>query len=300
MVSEFSYNAVSRHDGAVSHDHIAAFIASMEAAGLCPAEPIADLLGASELVRFSVQGDRAGKKNAWAILHLDGVPAGAFGSWKHGVSEKWRAGSAQHLTPSERREQAAAFKRERERREAAKRAEQAEAAKRCSLRWEAARPFDPHHPYLRAKGISGEGSRQDGNRLLVPMFDADGALWNLQAIAPDGSKRFAKGGLQAGLHCIIGSRTDCILIGEGFATCAVARKATGLMAVAAFSARNLRDVAVTINAAYPGSDIVILADDDAHLVNHPLIRKNVGVEAAKDAALAVGARVAMPPRGVTT
>ena len=129
------------------------------------------------------------------------------------------------------------------------------------------------------------------------MFDAQGVLWNLQAIAPDGAKRFAKGGRQAGLFFILGSLTPRILVGEGFATCAAARRATGHMAVAAFSALNLREVALAIRAAFPGSDIVLLADDDAHLVDHPLIRKNVGLEAAEAAALAVGGRVAIPPRG---
>ena len=48
--------------------------------------------------------------------------------------------------------------------------------------------------------------------------------------------------------------------------------------------------------AHPRVDLVILADDDAHLVNNPTIGKNVGLEAAHAAALAVGGRVAIPPR----
>jgi putative DNA primase/helicase len=39
---------------------------------------------------------------------------------------------------------------------------------------------------------------------------------------------------------------------------------------------------------------VICADDDAHLVEHPRIRKNLGIEYAKAAALAVGGRLAVP------
>jgi putative DNA primase/helicase len=128
------------------------------------------------------------------------------------------------------------------------------------------------------------------------MFDADGTLWNLQAIAPDGSKRFAVGGRQAGLFCLIGEPGAVMLVGEGFATCAAARRATGYSAAVAFSAANLSATAQAIASAYPNADLVILADDDAHLVDHPTIRKNVGLEAARAAALAVGGRLAIPPR----
>lgn len=296
-VEAFSYKGAARQSGGVSHDAIAAFMFAMEAAGLRPAEPIADRLGSGDLVRFAVQGDRPGKRNGWAILYLDGTPAGAFGSWKHGINERWRAGVAEVLTPAERRARAAQFRRAQEERAAAKLAEQVQAANNCRRRWDNARSADPRHPYLCRKRVAAEGLRQEGNSLLVPMFDAAGDLWNIQAIAPDGSKRFAKGGRQGGLFFIIGPLTPCVLIGEGFATCAAARRATGHMAVVAFSALNLRDVAVTIVGAFPGADIVMLADDDAHLVHHPLIRKNIGLEAARAAALAVGGRVALPPRG---
>ena len=67
------------------------FITAMEAAGVGPAEPIAQQLAGGELVRFQVAGDRAGRRNGWAVLHLDGIPAGAFGCNKRGISDKWRA-----------------------------------------------------------------------------------------------------------------------------------------------------------------------------------------------------------------
>ena len=297
-VEAFSYKQRPRHSaGTMEHDAICAFLAKIENAGLRPAEPIADLLATGELVRFAVQGDRPGKRNAWAILYLDGVPAGAFGSWKHGINERWREGSFDILTAAERRVRAAELRRQKEERAAAKLAEQMEAAQHCRGRWDNAKGADPRHPYLVRKRIAADGLRQERDRLLVPMFDHSGMLWNLQAIGPDGGKRFAKGGRQTGLFFILGDLTPRILIGEGFATCAAARRATGHMAVAAFSALNLREVAVTIDAAFPGADIVMLADDDAHLVDHPLVRKNVGLEAARAAALAVGGRVALPPRG---
>lgn len=298
MVSEFSYNAANRHDGAVSYDHIAAFIASMEAAGLCPAEPIADLLGAGELVRFSVKGDRLGKRNAWAILHLDGMPAGAFGSWKHGVSEKWRAGVAELRSPAQRRELSAAIREEQEARAAGRIRLQDEAAQAVGQEWERAGAVNPLHPYLVAKGVNGEGLRQRGNLLLVPMRDEEAKIWNLQRIAPDGTKRFAKGGRQQGLFCVIGDPHGVLCVGEGYATCAVVRRATGEAVAVSFSSANMVRTATACRSLYPDADIIALADDDPHLVDNPNIRKNLGFEAAYAAAAAVGGRVALPPRGV--
>nr|WP_243855711.1 toprim domain-containing protein [Sphingobium vermicomposti] len=267
----------------------------MEAAGVRPTEPIADRLG-SDLIRFACEGDGSGKRNGWAVLHLDERPAGAFGNYRLQVSETWRSGAIMRLSPAERREVTERYRAEKERREAMRLHEQQEAAARCRARWERCRSADPQHPYLVRKRVSGEGLRQDGNRLLVPMLDAGGVIWNLQAIAPDGSKRFATGGRQAGLFCLIGDPGAVMLVGEGFATCAAARRAAGYAAAVAFSAANLSATAQAMALAYPEADLVILADDDAHLVDHPTIRKNVGLEAARAAALAVGGRLAIPPR----
>ena len=295
-VEAFSYSRRDQHsDGTMTEDAIAAFIAAMEAAGVRPTEPIADRLG-SDLIRFACEGDGSGKRNGWAVLHLDERPAGAFGNYRLQVSETWRSGVVTALSPAERRERAERYRAEKERRDAMRLHEQQEAAARCRAQWERSRSADPLHPYLTRKRVSAEGLRQDGNRLLVPMFDADGTLWNLQAIAPDGSKRFAVGGRQAGLFCLIGEPGAVMLVGEGFATCAAARRATGYSAAVAFSAANLSATAQAIASAYPDADLVILADDDAHLVDHPTIRKNVGLEAARAAALAVGGRLAIPPR----
>ena len=295
-VEAFSYKDTPRHNGNVmTHDAIAAFISAMEAAGVRPTEPIADRLG-PELIRFACEGDGSGKRNGWAVLHLDERPAGAFGNYRLQISETWRSGSVERLTIAERRERAARYREERERREAMRLHEQKEAAARCGARWERSNAANPEHPYLLRKRVPGEGLRQDGNRLLVPMFDAEGTLWNLQAIAPDGSKRFAVGARQAGLFCLIGEPSDVLLVGEGFATCAAARRASGYAVAVAFSASNLTATAQAVAAAYPAAELIILADDDAHLINHPTIRKNVGLEAARSAALAVGGRLAIPPR----
>ena len=296
----FSYSSDAHHfGGTMDHDIIPAFLSAMASAGVKPTEPVADRLG-SGLVRFHCEGDGKGKRNGWAVLHLDGRPAGAFGNYRLQVSETWRAGQAEDLSPAERREQAAHFRAEQERRAAAKRAEQEATALDCQRRWNAARVASHHHPYLQRKRIPSEGVKQEGARLLVPMRDDSGAIWNLQSIAPGGTKLFAKGGRQGGLFCLLGQPDGAVMIGEGFATCAAARRATGLAAAVAFSAKNLMTIALTIRDMWPDCDIVILADDDAHLIHHPTIKRNVGLDAAREAAEAVGGRVAIPPSGERT
>lgn len=283
----------------MTSDHVTAFIDAMTAAGMKPIEPIAGKLGKG-LVRFRCDGDKQGRRNGWAVLHLDGRPAGAFGNYKLGVSERWRAGSTERLSRAERTKMARQFKQEQRNREAEKLALHEATAGDCERLWHLGRSADLEHPYLLRKGIAGEGLRQCGNRLYVPMRDQVGKLWNIQSISPDGTKLFAKGGRQDGLHLLIGDPGSKILIAEGYATGASVRRATGYAAAIAFSWKGLKQTALMMRDRHPHAEIVICADDDAHLVNHPKIGRNIGVEAAQDAARAVGGRVAMPPRKATT
>lgn len=276
-------------------DPVSAFLDAMDAAGMKPVEPIAGNLG-NRLVRFQCEGDPKGRKNGWAILHLDGRPAGAFGNYRMGISQRWRSGSTERLSPVERRKIARLYREAKERREAERLALHEATAARCALMWSIAAPADPAHPYLTKKRVAGEGLRQSGDRLLVPMFDEHGKLWNLQRIGSDGTKRFAKGGRQQGLYLTLGEPGATVLITEGYSTAASVRRATKHPAVVAFSKDNLTSTALSIRGRWSDAEIIICADDDAHLVAHPRIQRNLGVEAAVDAARAVGGRVALPPR----
>lgn len=281
------------------HDAVSEFIGAMDAAGMPPAEPIAHLLGSGEIVRFQCGDDRKGRRNGWALLHLDGTPAGAFGSYKMGLRVTWRSDRLVALDPAERDAMVHKRRLDAERRARERDQQQREVADRCAGRWAAAGPPDPAHPYLVRKRVAGTGLRQDASTLLVPMLDTTGAIWNLQAIYPDGAKFFAKGGRQEGLRFVLGQPAQTLVVAEGFSTGATVHRATGLPVVVAFSSGNLRRVAVSMREQLPEAEIIIAADDDAHLLANPLIKKNLGVEAAKDAARAVGGRVALPPRGDT-
>jgi phage/plasmid primase-like uncharacterized protein len=138
---------------------------------------------------------------------------------------------------------------------------------------------------LARKRISGEGLYLSGRALLVPMQDAEGTVWNVQRIYPDGMKLFLKGGRVEGLFWMVAdSGTNCptnpLCIGEGVGTMAAVRRATGHAVAATFSAANLEPVARALRQRWPDRPMVICADDDAHLIHHPRIRRNLGVDAA--------------------
>lgn len=280
-------------------EHVAAFIAEMEACGIPPAEPIADRLYGGELIRFDVVGDRKGRQNGWAVLHLDGRPAGAFGTNKGGACGKWRAHQRpRRMSAEERAEQRRRVETLKTERAFKKQAAQSAAADIARSMWDrAAVAAAPGHGYLRKKGIAPENIRQHRAHLLVPMCDIGGTIWNVQRIDHEGGKLFLKGGRIAGLMWCCGDPDAVICIGEGFGTMARVRKATGHAVVAAFTEKNLEPVSRLVRDRHPDLDIIICADDDAHLVDHPQILRNVGLDAAHAAAAAVGGRVAMPPRG---
>lgn len=201
-----------------------------------------------------------------------------------------RAG-ARELTAAERRSiRQAELARKRERL-----ATEEAAARVAADLWRNASRADPAHPYLVVKGLKPFGVRQSGRDLLVPMVDPGFRLWNLQRIRPDGFKLFAKNARTAGLFWPHGVHLSDgrpsagpLVIGEGFATVAAVHSATGYGVAAAMSARNLEAVAQAMRKLFPTREIVIAADDDCHLPT------NLGVEAARKAAEAVGGVVATP------
>lgn len=275
---------------------VSTFIDAMQAAGIRPLEPIAHKLAAGQPVRFRAEGDRPGRRNGWAVLHLDGVPAGVFRHYRLGIRSIWRAGSdPRTLSPAERRAIMAKAHEAEARRKAETRAKQDAAAKQAQALWAAASRADPAHGYLTTKGLAPFGIRQSGATLLVPMFDPAFALWNLQRIGPDGRKLFLPGGRIDGLfwphamHLADGRASPGpLVIGEGFATVAAIHEATGYAVAAAMSARNLEPVARAMRGLFPARQIVIAADDDCHLA------ENMGLGLARKATESIGGLFAIP------
>lgn len=273
-------------------DAICDFLRAMEVEGIKPIDSISARLASCQLIRFRCEGDGPGRLNGWAILYLDERPAGAFGHYRLGIDRKWKLSEEYEPLSREERE---ALKREWEEAKAAKQAERRLSEEQAALEaaeiWTAAPRVSHLHPYVAKKGLDPEPLRQSGDKLLIPMFDGQGKLWNLQRIAPDGTKRFLRGGRTEGLFCIIGrfaNRGETACIGEGYATMSAVHRATSYPCIAAFSAKNIAAVARLWNDARPDLNFIICADDDSHL------DRNVGLEAAQAAAEAIGAAIAVP------
>nr|WP_144033898.1 toprim domain-containing protein [Sphingomonas laterariae] len=268
----------------------------MAAAGIRPVEPIADKLASGDPVRFRADGDKPGRRNGWACLHLDGVPAGVFRHYRLGVRTVWRAGSdPRSLSPAERRAIVAQARESEARRKAETEAKQEAAAGTARDLWRDAGKPDPAHGYLARKGLSPFSIRQHGDVLLVPMVDPGFRLCNVQRIYPDGRKLFLKGGRTEGLFWPHGAlcrdgrpSAGALVIGEGFATMAAIHHATGHGVVAAMSARNLGTVARTMRNLFPGRTLIVAADDDRHL------SENIGLQSAQNAAESIGALLTTP------
>jgi len=242
--------------------------------------------------------DARGRGDAAYLLHLDGVPAGGMENWRDGRGwQTWRLDLGRHLSATERdamqaRAQAADIQR---REEMAQR--HASARKRAACIWSSAKPAPADHPYLVNKGVSAHGLRMYRGALVVPVRDTAGELHGLQFIGVSAIKRFLKDTAVQG-HCFqIGGaggpnvRLDTVCVAEGFATGASIHEATGHPVAVAFHSGNLVAVAKAIRARHPQADIVVCADDDHGTTGNP------GRTLARHAALAAGARLAIPDFG---
>ncbi|MFI0846578.1 DUF927 domain-containing protein [Mesorhizobium sp. IMUNJ 23232] len=251
---------MSRLGHGLNHTEIAGqFRDAILKAGIQPPDDVVD---DGALHRFPTN-KRSDDDAGWYTLFSDGVPAGAFGCWRSGISQTWCAIDQKTLSDTERRavsERLAAIRAERE---AAVAQDHANARERAARIWEAARDAMPDHPYLTRKGVGAHGIRQNGDRLIVPVRDGGGMLHGLQFIAADGSKRFLKGMAKSGHFHLIGEPGDLIVIAEGYATAASVFEATGYPVAVAFDADNLGRAAETIRSMWPAVHVMIAGDNDA-------------------------------------
>jgi len=268
---------------------VSAFRNAIAASGLTPPDTI---IADGKRHRFASSGKR-GDDAGWYVMHLDGVPAGAFGCWRAGVSEKWRADLDRKLSPVEAaadQARVAAMKVERD----AEEAERQKDAKRLAAKlWKEGSPASTSHPYLARKGVKAHGIKERAGLLLVPMRDADGELWNVERIPsdPDAAKKGLYGGRRTGLYHAIGKPSGTIIVVEGYATGASLHDATGHAVAVAFNAGNLSAVAGALRAKHPNARIILAADDDAATPGNP------GLSKACEAARAVGGEVIVPDFG---
>ena len=227
---------------AAPEDPIAAFQAAMAQRGLVlKGVPIGD----GRLHRFDVEGDRKGSKNGYYALHLDGRPAGAFGCWKRGVKETWKANGAK-LSDFDHAKLMREIEAERKRREQKRpRAEGSGRGRRRAverLRAGASRP-----PLPGRKQMQPNGARIDGQgRLVLAMRRRRRRDSGRCRRSTPTAASYSCGGRKQGCMFLIGEPADRIVVAEGFATGACIHEATGLCVAVAFDAGNLEPVAKAI------------------------------------------------------
>ena len=191
--------------------------------------PVPEVIhGDGTLYRFSTNGKRM-DQSGWYVLHDDGdLPAGAFGCWRSGLSQTWCSKDTQAMTQAERSAHQQRMQAIAQQREADKAQRQHDAATAAAQRWETALPAPADHPYLVRKGIQPHGIKAEGEALLIPLRDAATTLHSLQAIGPEGDKRFQPGGRIKGCYFGIGKPKGLLIVCEGFATGASIHEATGV------------------------------------------------------------------------
>lgn len=293
-----------------------AFLKAMVDAGINPVFTRGGIEPDGRLVRFHVQGDRKGSRNGWAILFGDGIPAGAFGTWKDGAGHNWCAKSQSELTDDERQQIATRMAEAKAARENEERERQGQAAALANLLWKEAVPADDSHPYLVRKAVRAYGIRtatwvkcnDDGeewlrvpNALLVPLMLTNGRIVSLQSIFPDKNnpmgrdKDFMPGGRKRGAFHLIGTpptEGETIVVAEGYATAASIHDATHWCVAVAFDAGNMVSVAEELRAMMPTANFVIAADNDRWSSMGDI--DNPGVHFAERAAYAVRGRLVVP------
>jgi putative DNA primase/helicase len=240
------------------------------------------------LVRFATS-NKPRKKNGWLVAHHDqGLPFVVnAGDWATGAEMKWVVADSKTWTLAEQKEverKITAVKHAREQQQAKRWAATATNAMKC---WASALPADAMHPYLMRKGIQPYHLRQQGDLLLVPLTDAEGTLWNLQRIHPDGKKRFMYGGRVNGCFALLGELAEGPLyVCEGLATGATIHQQSGHPTACAMNAGNL--LAVCTALADPMRQLTVCADNDHQTDGNP------GITKGREAAAAVGAALTWP------
>ncbi|TXH06090.1 MAG: toprim domain-containing protein [Candidatus Moraniibacteriota bacterium] len=163
---------------------------------------------------------------------------------------------------------------------------------KAKAKWAKAQPVISH-PYLSAKRVSGEFIRQSEGALLIPIYNSNRELVNLQHIYANGGKFFMVDAEIVGCFSVLGSlkRASKAFICEGFATGMSLYQQYRHPVVVAFMAGNLKKVGLAIRQLYPSLEIIICADNDIH-VDDSII--NAGVHYSRESASLIGAKVLIP------
>lgn len=246
-----------------------------------------EILADAKIHRFGT-----GEKNdldGYYLLFSDGPPyCGVAGCWRRDLKIQWKSDGANgKVDPTvQKRWREAIARRDKEQRELQERAAQKarEAAAACH-------EASPDHPYLLKKkaGVFGPLRENFVNELLLPLQDAEGAVWSYQTIDADGEKMFMPMGRVKGCFFPLAMKeTGPLVICEGYATGATIHSATGWSVVCAMNCGNLPDVARALREKWPNRLLVIASDNDRKTEGNP------GLTKATSAAKAIRGSLAVP------
>lgn len=125
--------------------------------------------------------------------------------------------------------------------------------------WDSAAPANEDHPYLVKKGVEATLLRQEGDKLVLPVFNADGEIQSIQTIDPSGRKMFHPGAPVAYGKMAIGLNWESpAILCEGYATGATIHEATGSRVIITYSMGNMEKVARRM--AEGGTRLILAAD----------------------------------------
>ncbi|MBW7471151.1 toprim domain-containing protein [Marinobacter sp. F4218] len=266
------------------------------AAGIELAHP--DALGSylssakDRVFRFATAG-KPHHRNGWIIAYHDrGLPFVLLaGDWSTGAETKWVAGTADSLSQAEQRKLQRRLKEARQARESERACQWERTAAAAARIWHSCTPAEPNHPYLLGKNIKPFSAREQAGNLVLLLTDFTGKAWSLQTIDAAGNKRLMAGGQKTG-HFIVVSGPyypTRVLICEGFSTgCTLAELDPTALVLAAIDCFNLKTVATGARNRWPNADLIVCGDDDRLTLGNP------GATAARAAALAARARLALP------
>ena len=239
--------------------------------------------------RFSTDGNQY-KKSGWYCGYRNGIPCAVFGCFKSFVKQVFVADVGRDVSAAELEESQENIKQIQQQREASLVKTQGAVSQACKNIFYSCDDAPNSHPYLANKNIkSHEIKVTSDGRLVIPLFDSEGAFVSIQYIDASGVKRFHNGGRVQSCFFVIGSLIDCenVYISEGYATAASIHEHTKSPVIVCFSAQNMPKVAeIWRDKLGHEARIIVVADND---------ETGVGEKAAKISCEQSGCIMVIPP-----
>lgn len=238
---------------------------------------------------------RDGKsKSAWYVAFIDSnFESGAAGDWCSGLKETFNNIEKQDFTKEQKKQYTNQMKLVARQTAADIKRRNTIATQECIERWSKANSKGMgSHSYCKRKQIKALNTRIDNKgNLLIPIYDNNINLCNIQSINSNGGKYLAKGAKIKRCYHPIGfenRRPPIIILCEGYATGISIFLATYIPVIVCFNASNLPDITPIITRKYNNSQLIIAGDDDQ------FNQINIGKNKAELAAKSIGATTILP------